>query len=132
MIVETFAVNFQPVNVMPVIHAIQRDTGLRQYKAKVYNGSDIPDLTGMTCTVEGTKSDRTGFSYPCTISGNEVTITLNEQMTVYAEDIVCGLVFTKDGETITAKFILSVEKAPLADDTELSETDLSILTNMRG
>lgn len=62
----------------------------------------------------------------------EVTFATNGQMTVYAEDIVCGLVFSKDGDSITAKFILSVEKAPLADDTEISDTDLSILSNMRG
>lgn len=132
MITETISVNLVPSNIMPVIHAVQRDTGLREYKAKVYNGSSVADLTGMTCRVEGTKSDKTGFSYPCTISGNEVTFATNGQMTVYAEDIVCGLVFSNDGDSITAKFILSVEKAPLADDTEISDTDLSILSNMRG
>lgn len=120
-------VNLQiiPNGVLPRVNVSQFDTG-RQIQFKLYDGAvayTIP--TGTEVRVDGIKPDKHGFSYDATWSGNTVTVTTTEQMTVLAGDVSCELRLIKNNDNIgTLNFILAVEVSPINDDTIISDTDI--------
>lgn len=115
----------------PVIHLAQYDvsdgTG-KQVEIELYYGSDkytIP--SGSTVTFRGTKRDKTGYSYEITkFTDNVVTVDVKPQMTVLSGTHNAELRIT-NGHTIsnTIKFVMDIDSSALADDTKVSETDLS-------
>ena len=115
----------------PVIHLAQYDvsdgTG-KQVEIELYYGSDkytIP--SGSTVTFRGTKRDKTGYSYEITkFTDNVVTVDVKPQMTALSGTHNAELRIT-NGHTIsnTIKFVMDIERSALADDTKVSETDLS-------
>lgn len=115
----------------PVIHLAQYDvsdgTG-KQVEIELYYGSDkytIP--SGSTVTFRGTKRDKTGYSYEITkVTDNVVTVDVKPQMTVLSGTHNAELRIT-NGHTIsnTIKFVMDIDSSALADDTNVSETDLS-------
>ena len=126
-------VNLQiiPNGVMPRVNVSQFDTG-RQIQFKLYDGAvayTIP--TGTEVRVDGIKPDKHGFSYDATWSGNTVTVTTTEQMTVLNGDIPCELRLIKNDDNIgTLNFILAVEKSPIDGDTDISDTDIPAIIEL--
>lgn len=117
----------------PVIHLAQYDvsdgTG-KQVEIELYYGADkftIP--SGSTVIFRGTKRDKTGYSYEITkFTDNVVTVDVKPQMTVLSGTHNAELRIT-NGHTIsnTIKFVMDIESSALADDTKVSETDLSVI-----
>ena len=87
---------------------------------------------GATINVEGIKSDGHAFSYECSYSGNVVTVELTQQMTVLAETVPCELrIIDSDSSDIgTLNFKLEVEKSPIDDDTQISETEIPTIISL--
>lgn len=115
-----------PEGVMPIVHASQYDFG-REIKFYLYDGSTAyTPPVGSTINVEGIKSDGNAFSYECTWSGNQVTFELTQQMTVLAETVTCELriIDSTDMNIGTLNFKLQVEKSPIDDATQISDTEI--------
>lgn len=120
-------------DIYPVIHLAQYDvsdgTG-KQVEIELYYGTDkftVP--SGSSITFRGTKRDKTGYSYEITkFSDNVVTVDVKPQMTVLSGTHFAELRISK-GNTIsnTIKFVMKIDSSALADDTKVSETDLSVI-----
>lgn len=125
---QTINLNLIPGSIEPVINVSQYDKG-QTWNFNIYSGSQpftIP--TGSSITIQGTKPDKTGFQYGCTFSGNVVTAIEQQQMTILSGKVPAEIVITKDDELIgSLNFNIMVEKAALADDTAISETDLPLI-----
>lgn len=126
-------VNLQiiPNGVLPRVNVSQFDVG-RQIQFKLYDGASAHTIpTGTQVRVDGIKPDNHGFSYDATWSGNTVTVTTTEQMTVFNGDIPCELRLIKDNVNIgTLNFILAVEKSPIDGDTDISDTDIPAIIEL--
>ncbi len=87
---------------------------------------EVPDGADITC--DGTKKDKKAFSYAVTADGSTVTVPVEEQMTAAAGPVVCQITITSDGAVLgSANFVLDVERAALADDADMSETEIASL-----
>ena len=127
MITQTIYLNMIPGSVCPVIHVSQYDTDENALVFNLYQGS-VPFTAGTTATIEGTKQDKTGFTYAASYSDNVVTADLTEQMTAVSGVVMCEIRITDGSNTVgTQTFILMVEPAALADDTVISDTDIPLL-----
>lgn len=118
---------YTPVGVCPVVHVSQFDVG-RQFQLKIYDGAMPYSMpSGTTARIDGIKPDKKGFSYSdaVSVSGNVVTVTTKEQMTIMSGTVVCEIRFINAGNTIgTLNFKMEVEPSPINEDTDISETDL--------
>lgn len=127
MTTQTIYLNMMPGNVCPVIHVSQYDTDEDALVFNLHMGS-VPFTAGTTATIEGTKPDKTGFTYAASYSDNVVTADLTEQMTAVSGAVICEIRITDGANTVgTQNFILMVEPAALADDTVISDTDIPLL-----
>lgn len=128
---QTINLNLIPGAIEPIIHVSQYDKG-QTWTFNLFVGSQpfsIP--SGSTVLVQGTKADKTGFQYACTFSGNVVTATEQQQMTVLAGKVPAEIVITKNNELIgSLNFIIMVEPAALRDDTIISETELPVIIDL--
>ena len=107
----------------------QYDAGETQITANIYLDNTYTtraSLSGLTAKIQGTKESKKGFSYdPVSVGSNSVIFLLEPQMTAEAGMTPTEIVFFRGESRIgTANFILMVEPAGLADDVDLSETDL--------
>lgn len=120
-------VQYAPTAVSPVVHVSQNDIG-RPFKLRIFDGTTPYTMpSGTTARIDGIKPDRKGFSYPdaVSVSGNEVTVTTKQQMTIVAGEVICEIRFAKDGTDIgTLNFKMIVESSPVNEGTDISETDL--------
>lgn len=119
-----------PVGVRPVVHVSQYDNHLSALRFTLYKDNvqfAIP--SGAAVLINGYKPDNTAFSYAATAtSGNQATFSVTQQMTAVAGDVECELRVRTASEIIgTLNFILKVEKAPLTDDSVLSETEIPLI-----
>lgn len=105
------------------------DANGKQLQFELYDGATAYSIpTGATVTVRGTKPDLTGYEYPCTFTGNTVTVNVQEQMTVCAGRHNAEIRVTKDKNIIgTFSFVMNVEKSALGSNTPISETDLPLI-----
>lgn len=127
MITQTINLDMTPGGVCPVIHVSQYDKDDNALVFNLYQGS-TPFTAGTTATIEGTKPDKTGFTYAASYSDNTVTADLTEQMTALSGAVMCEIRITDGDNTVgTQNFILMVEPAALADDTVISDTDIPLL-----
>ena len=127
MTTQTIYLNMIPGSVPPVIHVSQYDTDENALVFNLHMGS-VPFTAGSTATIEGTKPDKTGFTYAASYSDNTVTADLTEQMTAVSGAVMCEGRITDGANTIgTQNFILMVEPAALADDTVISDSDIPLL-----
>lgn len=128
MTTQTFDLEMIPNGVAPIIHASQYDKG-QTWIFNIFVDSmpyNIPAGAGVT--IQGTKPDHTGFQYGCTFAGSQVTAIEMQQMTVLPGDVKAEIRITKDDIIIgSINFKIRVEPAALADDTEISETDLALI-----
>ena len=119
-----------PVGVRPVVHVSQYDNHVSALRFFLYKENvqfTIP--SGAAVLVNGYKPDNTAFSYAATAtSGNQATFSVTQQMTAVAGDVECELRVRTASEIIgTLNFILRVEKAPLTDDSVISETEIPLI-----
>ena len=125
---QTINLDLVPKGVPPIIHASQYDKGQTWLINVFVNGEPFTIPADSSVTIQGTKKDNTGFQYACTYSGNVVTATETQQMTIFEGDVLTEIVITKGDDLIgTLNFIIKVEPAALSDDTEISETQLPLL-----
>ena len=119
-----------PEGVRPVVHCSQFDNHLQAIRFNLFKQGQpftIPNYAAVI--INGYKPDNTAFSYAASaISGTTVTFGVTQQMTAVAGDVLCELRVRTDTEIIgTLNFILRVEKAPLTDDSVLSETEIPLI-----
>ena len=130
---QTINLQIAPTGVNPVIHVSQFDVG-RQFKLMLYDGAAAYSLPeGTTARIDGIKPDKHGFSYTdaVSVSGNQVTITTKEQMTILSGVVECELRFLKDEDNIgTLNFKLQVETSPINESTDISDTDIPAIIDM--
>lgn len=128
---QTNNLQIAPSGIMPRVNVSQYDND-REVHFLLFDGSSIyTPPTGAEIRVEGTKKDGNGFSYECTYSGNNVTVTIKSQMTVFAGDVLCELRISKgDLDIGTLNFILGVEEGALADDIPISDTEIPAIIEL--
>lgn len=113
-----------------MVYCSQYDNDLRNIVLNIANEGVPVDVSTYTIYIEGTKPDKHGFTYELTsiggsVSNNVITVPLQTQMTAAAGLTNAEVVLYSNDERIgSANFILNVEKAGLAEDVDISETDI--------
>lgn len=124
---------YAPIGVNPVIHVSQYDVG-RQFKLRIYDGSEAYSMpSGVTARIDGIKPDNHGFSYSdaVSVSGNVVTVTTKQQMTILSGTVICEIRFMNGEDTVgTLNFKLEVEKNPINEGTDISETEIPVIVDL--
>ena len=123
--------NLVPSGVLPRLDVSQYDKG-QTITCVLWDGNTPFTLpNGSYASVAGTKPDGTGFTYACTYENSQPVVTITEQMTAVAGEVVCELVIIKGDERQgTVNFILDVERAALDQNTPISETDIPIIEQL--
>ena len=126
--------NVVPGGIIPVVNVSQYDVE-RVLTFTLYDGISPATLaSGTTAVIEGTKPDRKGFEYrspTVSLSGNVVTVSTVNQMTCIPGTVECKITLRNNNQVIgTAMFFLEVEKAGLADETDISETDIPFIREL--
>lgn len=129
MIIQKYNLNLIPDKVPVVVNVSQYDENSRTIVFELYYESVLyPIPSGYTVTVRGEKPDKTGFEYPCTYDGAKVQFVIQEQQTIINGNVPCEIRIANGNEILgTCNFILAVEKAPISDDTKISDTDLPLI-----
>lgn len=130
MYTQTQDINVIPSGVRPVIYLSQYDNQTQALRFLLYKDDTAFQIpSGAAALINGLKPDNTGFSYAATAtSGNSATFSVTQQMTAVAGDVECELRVRTANEIIgTLNFILRVEKAPLTDDSVISETEIPLI-----
>lgn len=128
MTTQSFNLDLIPQGVNPLVYVSQYDKGQTWLINLFVNNLPFNIPSGATVTVQGTKPDSTGFQYACTFSGNVVTVTEEQQMTVLAGKVPCEIVVALSGAKIASlNFCLAVEPSALSDETIISETQLPLI-----
>lgn len=123
--------NLIPGKVLPRLNVSQYDKG-QTVNVALWDG-DVPYSipAGCTAQVVGTKADKTGFMYPCTIENGQPSFVITDQMTVFPGEVTLEvIIMDTDNRIGTVNFILDVERAALADDTQISESDMPIIQQL--
>lgn len=131
-IVQSIDLNLIPDSEAVVVKVNQYDDGTGRIKAHLYlNDTAYTPASGATVRIEGTKPDKHGFSYTASISGNTVTANLTTQMTAVAGRTRAQIIVEEpSGKTGTFAFWLDVQAAALADDTDISDTELPAIMDL--
>ncbi len=128
MITQTTKLNLIPESNPILIHVDQYDEGTGRLIFKLYDNDLEYTPVGATVAIQGMKPDRKGFEYPCTISGNVVTADLTKQMTAVYGHVRTQIVVTEsDGRIGSFAFIIDVQKSALPDNSDISESEYSII-----
>ena len=117
----------------PVVKVSQFDVG-RQFRFVLFDGVAPFTLpNGATARIDGIKPDKHGFSYTdaISISGNVATITTKEQMTAVHGVVECEIRFVDSHQKGigTLNFLMVVEKSPINEDTDFSETEIPAIVD---
>ena len=122
-----------PKGIKPIIKASQFDVG-REFQLKLYDGAvAYTPPTGTALRLDGVKPDGTVFSYTenLSLSGSTITVTTTTQMTILEGTVQCEIRMTKDNDDIgTINFDLMVEKSPINETTDLSQTEVPALVTL--
>ena len=131
MIEQTYKIDLVPQGFQTVVHVSQYDVGSRKLTFELQkDGVAYEPPSMLDASISGRKPDRTIFYYPMEVSGNKVSIVLEQQMTVIPGDVECKIVLTSSGEQIaTARFLLTVEQTPI-NNAEISESDIPIFESL--
>lgn len=127
-ITQRFKLSLIPNSSPVVIHVNQYDTGEGRLVIDL-EGVDHQAYTpasGATALIEGTKPDNHGYSYNATISGSTVTADLKLQMSCVVGKSRVNLIINEgNNRTGTFVFFLDVQATGLAEDVDISETDIA-------
>lgn len=93
----------------------------------LFDGVNSLDLTGCTASIHGTRHDGANFGpFICSVSGNEVTFTLQSSMTAVEGGAIAEITITKSNTTIgTCNFGILVENATFPNGVSY-DTDPSV------
>jgi len=131
IIAQNTSLNVTPGGIIPTVHVSQYDEN-RLLTFTLMDGNTSASIpAGTTVKIDGTKPSKKGFEYSdasiVSISGNIVTVNTALQMTVENGTVECKIELTYNSQIIgTALFFMEVERAGLADDTDVSETVLPV------
>ena len=129
-ITQEFDLNLIPSSAPVVVHVDQYDHGTGRLVASLYNGETPYSPSSASVYVQGTKPDGKFFvsSTGVTLSGNVVTADLTEVMTqVSGRTRIQFVVTEQSGRTGTFIFFLEVQASALPNDSELSQSDFSMV-----
>lgn len=129
-ITQEFDLNLIPSSAPVVVHVDQYDHGTGRLVASLYNGDAPYSPSSASVYVQGTKPDGKFFvsSTGVSLSGNEVTADLTEVMTQASGQVRMQFVVTEQsGRTGTFVFFLQVQASALPNDSELSQSDFSMV-----
>lgn len=129
-ITQEFDLNLIPSSAPVVVHVDQYDHGTGRLVASLYNGETPYSPSSASVYVQGTKPDGKFFvsSTGVTLSGNVVTADLTEVMTqVSGRTRIQFVVTEQGGRTGTFVFFLEVQASALPNDSELSQSDFSMV-----
>lgn len=132
MIEQIYRIDMIPNGAPVVVHVSQYDTAARRLSFELYNGGVAYELpAGAVASIAGTKPDNTSFLYAMTVSGNLVSIDLQQQMALVAGDVPAEIQITgAEGKIGSANFIIRVERGPIDENSVISETDLPIFEQL--
>ena len=130
MIIQKYKLNLVHGGEPVTVRASQYDNLTRVITFALFKDRDIfvvPD--GCKVYVLGTKEDKTGYFYECTVEHNYVAFYMRQQMTVLAGKHVAEIRIVDEENHIlnSANFIVDIEEAAFKDDTIISETDIPLL-----
>lgn len=129
-ITQEFDLNLIPSSAPVVVHVDQYDHGTGRLVASLYNGETPYSPSSASVYVQGTKPDGKFFvsSTGVALSGNVVTADLTEVMTqVSGRTRIQFVVTGQSGRTGTFVFFLEVQASALPNDSELSQSDFSMV-----
>ena len=120
-----------PGGIIPIVHVSQYDVD-RILTFSLMDGNNAASIpAGATVAIEGTKPSRHGFSYEATLFGSVVTVNTTQQMTAEQGTTDCKIKIMFGTQVIgTALFLLEVEQAGLASDTDISDTDIPMIVSL--
>ena len=122
--------NLIPNSAPVIVHVDQYDHGTGRIIASLYEDSTPYTPTSASVYVQGTKPDGTFFvsSDGVTLEGNVVTADLTKVMTQVAGQVRIQFVVTEQtGRTGTFVFWLDVQASALPDNSQMSESDISMV-----
>ena len=130
-----YKLDLVPGGVSEPINVSQYDVN-RKWRFNLVYADDVYTIPpGATIRIDGTKPDNKGFSYNqsdgvITTGDDYVVVTSTSQMTPVAGDVMCELRIQQGDQDIgTANFILRVERAAVAVDADMSETDIPAIVD---
>ena len=128
-IVQEVNLNLIPDSLPVIVRVDQYDTGEGRIVAHLYDGQNLyKPAQGATAVIQGTKPDKHGFAYEAVLEGSTVTANLTQQMSCVGGNTRCQFVVTEPtGRTGTFVFVLKVQDSALADDTDISETEIPVI-----
>lgn len=122
-----------PGGIMPIVNVNQFDKQSNAVTFNLYKDGAVYTVpSGAGVSVDGTKPDGKGFTYACVLAGDRksANMALTQQMTAVAGDVICELRIATTSEMVGSRnFILRVERAGLADDTVVSDSDLPVIAH---
>lgn len=122
-----------PGGINPIVNVNQFDKQSNAVTFFLYKGdSEFTIPNNASVDVNGTKPDGHGFTYACSVANDRKSVDMNvtTQMTAVYGDTLCELRIKTSTEIIgTRNFILRVEKAGLADDSVISDSDLPVIAH---
>ena len=132
MIEQNYRIDMIPDGAPVVVHISQYDTTARRLSFELYNGGVAYELpAGAVASIAGTKPDNTSFLYAMTVSGNLVSIDLQQQMALVAGDVPAEIQITgATGKIGSANFVIRDERGPIDENSVISETDLPIFEQL--
>ena len=133
MITQPYSLSLQPGGVPIRIPCVQGDAASRTISLSLIScGATFTPPSGAVVTFDGTKPDGKSFSVSGTISGSAVSVTLTAQMTAVAGEIPCRLTLVSGTEILgTAEVLLVVAPSAIPTNPDLSDSDMSALTDLK-
>jgi lysophospholipase L1-like esterase len=119
--------NMTPTGINPTFHIAQYDVG-RLLGFYVYNGSEVVDLDGYTCTIEATRTDGTQITADVITTDNQGVFAVTAEMSNVADKYDCQLVIIDSNANRFASlpFIMDVITAALNGNAESISEDRTL------
>ena len=133
MITQTYPLSLQPGGIPVRVPCVQGDVQSRTLQFQLTSSGASANLpAGAGVTLEGTKPDGKSFSVAGTLSDDVAEITLTAQMTAVSGEIPCRLNITSGSKILgTGQLLLEVAPSALPADPDLSDSDISLLTQLK-
>ena len=133
MITQTYTLSLQPCGIPIRVPCVQGDTLSRTLQFQLTSSGAAANLpAGAGVTMEGTKPDGKSFTVTGTLSEDVAEVTLTAQMTAVSGEIPCRLNITSGSKILgTGELILEVAPSALPVSPDLSDSDISLLTQIK-